>query len=76
MWIANIVPVRKKNEQLLVRVDFHHLNNACPNDDFPLSITEIMVDAATGHEALSFMDGSFRYNQIQMAFLYEEMTTF
>ncbi|KAA0039307.1 uncharacterized protein E5676_scaffold169G001000 [Cucumis melo var. makuwa] len=50
-WIANIVPVRKKNGQLRVCVDFHDLNNVCPKDDFPLPITEIMVDATTGHEA-------------------------
>ncbi|KAA0043405.1 hypothetical protein E6C27_scaffold1639G00040 [Cucumis melo var. makuwa] len=75
-WIANIVPVRKKNEQLLVCVDFHDLNNACPKDDFPLPIIEIMVDATIGHEALSFMDGSSRYNQIRMALSDEEMTAF
>ncbi|TYJ98305.1 uncharacterized protein E5676_scaffold232G00210 [Cucumis melo var. makuwa] len=73
-WIANIVPVRKKNEQLLVCVDFHDLNNACPKDDFPLPIIEIMVDATIGHEALSFMDGSSGYNQIRMALSDEEMT--
>ncbi|KAA0055957.1 uncharacterized protein E6C27_scaffold319G00830 [Cucumis melo var. makuwa] len=75
-WIANIVPVRKKNGQLRVCVDFRDLNNACPKDDFPLPITEIMVDATTGHEALSFMDGSSGYNQIRMALSDEEMTTF
>ena len=47
-------------------VDFHDLNNACPKDDFPLPITEVMVDATSGHEALSFMDGSSSYNQIRM----------
>ncbi|KAA0042067.1 retrotransposon gag protein [Cucumis melo var. makuwa] len=65
-WIANIVHVRKKNGQLRICVDFHDLNNACPKDDFPLHITEIMVDATTGHEALSFIDGSSGYNQIRM----------
>ncbi|KAA0039557.1 uncharacterized protein E5676_scaffold775G00710 [Cucumis melo var. makuwa] len=75
-WIANIVPVRKKNGQLRVCVDFRDLNNACPKDDFPLPITEIMVDATTGHEALSFMDGSSGYNQIRMALSDEELTAF
>ncbi|TYJ96305.1 RNA-directed DNA polymerase-like protein [Cucumis melo var. makuwa] len=56
--------------------DFHDLNNACPKDDFPLSIIEIMVDATTGHEALSFMDGSNGYNQIRMSLSYEEITAF
>ncbi|KAA0054804.1 uncharacterized protein E6C27_scaffold437G00900 [Cucumis melo var. makuwa] len=67
---------RKKNEQLQVCVDFHDLNNTCPKDDFPLPITEIMVDATTGHEALSFMDGSSGYNQIRMTLSNEEMTAF
>ncbi|KAM1164798.1 hypothetical protein ACFX2G_024746 [Malus domestica] len=35
-----------------------------------------MVDATTGHEALSFMDGSSRYNQIRMALEDEELTAF
>ncbi|KAM1084841.1 hypothetical protein ACFX19_023490 [Malus domestica] len=35
-----------------------------------------MVDATIGHEALSFMDGSSRYNQIRMALEDEELTAF
>ncbi|KAM1268006.1 hypothetical protein ACFX2I_000363 [Malus domestica] len=35
-----------------------------------------MVDATTGHEALSFMDGSSGYNQIRMALEDEELTAF
>jgi len=66
-WIANIVPVRKRNGQLCVCVDFRDLNDACPKDDFPLPVTELMIDSTTGHEALSFMDCTAGYNQIQMA---------
>ncbi|KAG9453545.1 hypothetical protein H6P81_006449 [Aristolochia fimbriata] len=73
-WIANIVPVKKKNGQIRVCVDFRDLNKACPKDDFPLPITELMVDATTGHEALSFMDGSSGYNQIRMDPRDEEKT--
>ncbi|XP_062006103.1 uncharacterized protein LOC133723308 [Rosa rugosa] len=75
-WIANIVPVKKKNGQLRVCVNFRDLNDACPKDDFPLPIIELMVDATTGHEALSFMDGSSGYNQIMMALEDEELTAF
>ncbi|KAG9439903.1 hypothetical protein H6P81_020068 [Aristolochia fimbriata] len=75
-WIANIVPVKKKNGQIRVCVDFRDLNKACPKDDFPLPITELMVDATTGHEALSFMDGSSGYNQIRMDPKDEEKTAF
>ncbi|KAL0416096.1 UNVERIFIED_CONTAM: Transposon Tf2-12 polyprotein [Sesamum latifolium] len=76
MWISSIVPVRKKNGQIRVCVDFRDLNNACPKDDFLLPIVELMIDATTGHEALSFMDGSSGYNQIRMAPANEELTAF
>ncbi|KAM1480740.1 hypothetical protein ACFX2I_027854 [Malus domestica] len=75
-WISNIVIVLKKSGQIRVCVDFRDLNNACLKDDFPLPIIEIMVDATTGHEALSFMDGSSGYNQIRMALEDEELTAF
>jgi hypothetical protein len=75
-WISNIVPVKKKNGQIRVCVDFWDLNNACPKDDFLLSIIEIMVDATTSHGRLTFMDGSFGYNQIRIAPVDEEKTAF
>ncbi|KAM1124922.1 hypothetical protein ACFX2B_039780 [Malus domestica] len=56
-WLASIVPVKKKNGQISVCIDFRDLNDACPKDEFPLPITELLVDATTGFEALSFMDG-------------------
>uniref|UniRef100_A0A2N9ITV2 Uncharacterized protein n=1 Tax=Fagus sylvatica TaxID=28930 RepID=A0A2N9ITV2_FAGSY len=46
-WIANIVPVRKKNGQIRVCVDFRDLNRACPKDDFPLPNTELMDEELT-----------------------------
>ncbi|KAL0449525.1 UNVERIFIED_CONTAM: Transposon Tf2-12 polyprotein [Sesamum latifolium] len=76
MWISSIVPVTKKNGQIRVCIDFRDLNNACPKDDFPLPIIELMIDATKGHEALSFMDGSSGYNQIRMAPADEELMAF
>ena len=55
-WLANIIPVRKKNDQLRICVDFRDLNNAFPKDDLPLPITKLLVDAITEFGALSFMD--------------------
>ncbi|XP_074296887.1 uncharacterized protein LOC141627548 [Silene latifolia] len=75
-WIPNIVSVRKKNGQLRVCVDFRDLNDACPKDDFPLLVTKLMIDVTTGHEALSFMDCTAGYNQIQMAPEDQEATAF
>jgi hypothetical protein len=65
-WLANIIPVEKKNEQVRVCVDFRDLNRACAKDDFPLLDTELVVDSTTWYGALSFMDGSSGYNQIKM----------
>ncbi|XP_070013590.1 uncharacterized protein [Nicotiana sylvestris] len=75
-WVSSIVPVRKKNGQIRVCVDFTDLNNACPKDEFPLPIPELMIDATTGYEAMSFMDGSSEYNQIRMAPKDEYLTAF
>jgi len=63
-WIANMVSVRKKNSQLCICVDFRDLNDACPTDDFPLLVTELMIDPTIGHEALSFMGCTGGSNQI------------
>jgi hypothetical protein len=65
-WLDNIVPIMKKNGQVAVCVDFHDLIHACPKDDFPIPTTEMVVDATTRYGAMSFMDGSFGYNQIKM----------
>lgn len=43
-WVASIVPVKKKNGQIRVCVDFRDLNKACPKDEFSLPVTEILID--------------------------------
>ena len=57
-WISTIIPIKKKNGQICVCVDFRDLNKACPKDDFPRPKIELIVDATAGYETLSFMDGS------------------
>jgi hypothetical protein len=36
VWLANTVPVKKKNGKWRMCVDFTDLNKACKKDDFPL----------------------------------------
>ena len=43
-WVANIIPVIKKNGKIWICIDFHDLNEACPKDKFPLPITDVMID--------------------------------
>lgn len=37
-WIANIVPVIKKNGSLRVYIDFRDLNVATPKDEYPIHV--------------------------------------
>ena len=75
-WLANIVPVKKKNGQIHCCVDFRDLNRACPKDDFPIPDVDRMVDTPASHERFSFMDGFSGYNQVKMAPGDEENTAF
>ena len=75
-WLANVVPVPKKNGKVRVYVDFRDLNKASPKDDFPLPHIDMLVDSTIGHSMLSFMDGFFRCNQILMALEDMEKTSF
>jgi hypothetical protein len=59
------MPIKNKNGHICVCVDVRNLNNTCPEDDFPLPITKIMVDTTIGHKRLTFIDGSSNNNHIQ-----------
>ena len=75
-WLSNIVPVKKKNDQIRCYVDFRNLNKACPKDEFPLPNFDLLVDSTAGNSMFSFMDGYSGYNQIHMATRDAEKTTF
>jgi hypothetical protein len=63
-WISNIVPVYQKNGKMRVCIDFGDLNRATHMDGYPMSVVDLLVDAAAGHKVISFMDGNAGYNQI------------
>ena len=48
-------------------IDFRNLNKATPKDEYLMPVADQLVDAASGHKILSFMDGNAGYNQIFMA---------
>ncbi|MCQ7416301.1 reverse transcriptase domain-containing protein [Salmonella enterica] len=75
-WVANIVPVPKKNGQVRMCVDYRDLNRASPKDNFPLPHIDVLVDNTAGFSTFSFMDGFSGYNQIKMAPEDQEKTTF
>lgn len=55
-------------------VSLHDLNKACPKDSFPLPHIDMLVDATTSHELLSFI--FLGYNQILMHLVDQEKTSF
>ena len=75
-WLANVVPVPKKDGKVRMCVDFRHLNKASSKDDFPLSYIDKLVDNTARHTLLLFMDGFSRYNQMKMASEDMEKTSF
>jgi len=75
-WVANVVPVPKKDGKVRMCVDYRDLNRASPKDDFPLLHIDILVDNTTKFSLFSFMDGFSGYNQIKMAPEDIEKTTF
>ena len=47
-WIANVVPVPRKDGKVRMCVDSRDLNKACPKDDFPLPHIDVLVDNMVG----------------------------
>uniref|UniRef100_A0A2N9GA36 Integrase catalytic domain-containing protein n=1 Tax=Fagus sylvatica TaxID=28930 RepID=A0A2N9GA36_FAGSY len=76
MWLSNTVVVKKKNGKWRVCIDFTDLNKACPKDPFPLPRIDQLVDSASGHAQLSFLDAFQGYHQIPMNDADQDKTTF
>lgn len=68
--------VEKCNGKWRICIDFTNLNKACPKDNFPLPRIDQLVNAAAGHELLTFMDAHSRSNQIRMYSLARENAFF
>ena len=66
-WVADVVPVPKKDGKVQMCVDYRDLNRASPKDDFPLPHIDTLVDNTATSSLYSFMDGFSGYNQIKMA---------
>nr|KYP62111.1 Transposon Ty3-I Gag-Pol polyprotein [Cajanus cajan] len=57
-------------------IDYTDLNKVCPKDAYPLPSIDRLVDGASGHALLSFLDAYSSYNQIMMYPPDKENTTF
>lgn len=65
-WIANIVPVRKKNGEIIICVDFRNLNQASLKDNYALPNMDHRLQIVVGSEMMSMLDGFSCFNQIEV----------
>jgi hypothetical protein len=75
-WVSNLVPVAKKQGTIRVCVDYQDLNKACPKDNYPTPFIDQIIDNCAGSVIFSFMDGFFRYNQIEVLPFDQHKTAF
>ncbi|CAJ2679325.1 unnamed protein product [Trifolium pratense] len=55
-WLANIVPVIKKNGSLRVCIDFRDLNNATPKDEYSMPVAEMQWELPLDHYENRMLD--------------------
>ena len=65
-WVANLVPVRKKNGEIRLCVDFRNLNKFSLKDNYLFPKMDQILQRVVGSERISTMDGFFDYNQVKV----------
>lgn len=75
-WVANLVPVRKKNGDIRLCVDLRALNKESVKDNFPLPNMELMLQQVVGSQMMSLLDGFSGYNKIKVKSHDRYKTTF
>ena len=68
--------MKKKNGKWRVCINFTDLNKACSKDPFPLPRIDQLVNLASRHARLSFLDAFQDYHQIPMSAADQKKTAF
>lgn len=71
-----MVPVRKKNGEIRICIDFRNLNKVSLKDNYPVPKMDHISHKVVGSQRMSMMDGFSRYNQILVHPNDQEKTTF
>ena len=61
-WLANLVPVRKKNGEIILCIDFRNLNIVSLKDNYPLPNMDHILKKVVGSQRISMLDGFSGYN--------------
>ena len=75
-WVDNLVPVRKKNGDIRLCVDFCNLNRSSEKDNYPVPPMEKILQKVSGAQMLSLLDGFSGYNQVLVSPVVQFKTTF
>jgi hypothetical protein len=75
-WVANFIPIRKKNGEIRLYVDFQNLNRSSKNDNYPLPKMEHILQKVTGATRMFMVDGFSGYNHVYVLPEDREKTTF
>jgi hypothetical protein len=58
---------KKNTSKIRVCRDFRNLNKTTLKDEYPMPIADMLINNASGHQVISFLDGNASYNLIFMA---------
>jgi hypothetical protein len=61
-WVDNLVPVRKKNGEIRLCVDFRNLNRSSKKDNYPFPKMEHVLQRMIGSSKMSMVNGFSGYN--------------
>ena len=70
------MPVRNKNGEIRLCVDFRNLNKVSLKENYPLPKMDHILQKVVGSARISTMDGFSSYNQIKVLLEYQDKTTF
>ena len=62
-----LCPLKRKIRARLEFALILDLNKATPKDEYPMPIADMLINEASGHRVISFLDGNAGYNRIFMA---------
>lgn len=69
-WVANLVPVRKKNREIRLCIDFKNLNRVSLKDNYPLPKMDHILQRVVGLQRISTLDGFSGYNEEKLCLLH------
>ena len=61
-WVANLVLVRKKSDDIIICIDFRNLNREILKDNYPVLSMEDILQSVSGSAMLSLLYGFYGYN--------------